>query len=710
MKMLSQIISRKNFSNTLTRNLFTGALMLLLTAGMVLTTSQDAHAQALNVTFTEPAGTQAGTTFTVPIGFNLNVQGLIASDITVTTTRTSGSGDATVSVSGSGKNHTATVTPPSNAAGSVTLTLKANSVQKWLNGPGWVNAPSTAKSSTSISFDTTIATVDFTEPIGTQVGDTFDVPITFSQSVTGFAAADITITTTRTSGAGDATFTLSGSGKDYTATVASPTAAKGTITLEVAADSVTDGTRTGPASKATSSAIAFDTTVPTVSFALSTTTKTSTTFADSITFSKSVTGFDQNDITITTTRTSGTGDATFTLVGSGKLYTLTITVPTAAAGTVTLEIAADSVTDGTRTGPSSKTSFVINFDTKSPTVTFTEPAGTQAGTTFTVPITFSQSVTGFDQNDIKITTTRTSGTGDATLTLSGSGKDYTATVTSPTAAKGNITLEIRKNAALGAGKRSGPVNKVTSSAISFDTTVPTVTYTEPAGTQAAATFDVPITISKSVTGFAASDITVTTTRTSGTGDATVALSGSGTSYTATVTSPTAAKGTITLEVAKDAVTDGTRTGPASKATSSAISFDTTVATVDFTEPAGTQVADTFDVPITISKSVTGFAASDITVTSSTGTASVSLSGSGSSYTATVTSPTAAKGTITLEVAKDAVTDGTRTGPASKATSSAISFDTTVATVDFTEPAGTQVADTFDVPITISKSVTGFADK
>ena len=123
----------------------------------------------------------------------------------------------------------------------------------------------------------------------------------------------------------------------------------------------------------------------------------------------------------------------------------------------------------------------------------------------------------------------------------------------------------------------GPASKATSSAISFDTTVATVSFTEPAGTQTANTFTVPITFSKSVTGFnmlpdpgaGMEDLTVITTLTSGTGDATVSISGSGTSYTATVTSPNTAKGTITLEVAKNAVTDGTRTGPASKATSSA---------------------------------------------------------------------------------------------------------------------------------------------
>ena len=623
----------------------------------------------------------------------------------MTTTRTSGTGDATVSLSGSGTSYTATVTSPTAAKGTITLEVAANAV----TDSNSVTGPASKATSDAMSFDTTVATVDFTEPTGTQVTNTFDVPITFSKSVTGFAAADITITTTRTSGTGNATFTLNGSGTSWTATVTSPTAAKGTITLEVAADSVTDGTRTGPASKATSDAMSFDTTVPKVDFTEPTSTQV-TTFDLPITFSKSVTGFAAADINLNTTRTSGTGDATFTLSGSGKDYKATITVPTNAKGTIRLEVAGGSVTDGTRTGPSQKTdSDAISFDTTPPTVDFTEPTDVQAKN-FSVEITFSKSVTGFTSDDITINTTRTSGTGDATFTLSGSGKVYTATITVPTNAKGTVTLAVAKGAVTD-GTRTGPSQKTDSDAISFDTTPPTVSFTEPEGSQYGNTFTVPITISKSVAEFTASDITVTTTRTSGTGNATVALSGSGSSYTATVTSPTAAKGTITLAVAADSVTDGTRTGPASKATSSAISFDTTVATVDFTEPTVGQ-ATNFDLPITFSKSVTGFAAADITITttrtSGTGDATFTLSGSGKDYTAAITVPTNAKGTVTLAVAADSVTDGTRTGPASKTTSDAISFDTAPPSVTFGEPVGIQYEDTFSVPIAFGKSVTGFA--
>ena len=684
--------------------------------------------------FTEPAGTQYGNTFNVPITFSKVVSGFAASDITVTTTRTSGTGDATVALSGSDSSYTAAVTLPTTAKGTVTLTIAKNSVTdgKIQKDYGVRKGPASDTTSDAISFDTTVPTVTYTEPAGTQYANTFTVPITFSKSVTGFTTvpnltgnADLTVKTTRTSGTGNATVSLSGSGASYTATITSPTAAKGTITLEIAADSVTDGTRTGPASKATSSAISFDTTVTTVSFNEPAGTQYGNTFDVPITFSKSVTGFTASDLTLT----SSTGTASVSLSGSGTSYTATITSPTAAKGTITLEVAKNAVTDGTRTGPASKaTSNAISFDTTVATVSFTEPAGTQYGNTFDVPITFSKSVTGFAASDL----TLTSSTGTASVSLSGSGTSYTATVTSPTAAQGTITLEVAKDAVTD-GTRTGPASKATSTAIAFDTTVATVSFNEPNGVQTSNNFDVGIDFSKSVTGFTASDITLVTTLTSGSGTPSVSLSGSGSAYTATITSLTTAKGTIVLEVAKDAVTDGTRTAPASKAVSAAIAFDTTAPTVTFSEPKGTQTADTFTVGINFSKSVTGFEAGDLTLTTTkTGTpptvdatresgdltltttppqgfgdASFTLSGSGSSYTATVTSPTEAKGTVKFEIAKDAATDGTKQVPKNRQTSKNIAFDTTTPQVTYDEPQGVQIADTFDVGILFSKSVTGF---
>ena len=100
----------KNVS-TFTKNLFTGALMLLLlTAGMVLMTPQDAHAQSVSVSFSEPTGTQTTKTFKARVTLShvasagAGGNGYFSpEDVTVSTTRTEGSGDATVvSVLGSG--------------------------------------------------------------------------------------------------------------------------------------------------------------------------------------------------------------------------------------------------------------------------------------------------------------------------------------------------------------------------------------------------------------------------------------------------------------------------------------------------------------------------------------------------------------------------------------------------------------------------------
>jgi len=138
---IGRMISMRNV-NTLTRNGLTLALMLLLlTAGMMLMTPQDALAQSVTVNFTEPTGTQTTKTFKVPVTLShvasagSGGNGTFApEDVTVTTTRTEGSGDATVvAVTGSGKDYDVEIKPPGNAKGSITFTVKANSIGAFIN-------------------------------------------------------------------------------------------------------------------------------------------------------------------------------------------------------------------------------------------------------------------------------------------------------------------------------------------------------------------------------------------------------------------------------------------------------------------------------------------------------------------------------------------------------------------------------------------------
>ena len=233
--------------NTLTRNGLTLVLLfILLTAGMMLMTPQDAHAQSISVSFTEPTGTQTTKTFLVSVtsshvssGGPGNKGEFTVEDVTLTTVQGS-QGSTVVAIHGTGKNFNVEIRPPGNATGNITLTIKANSIGSQDPNHGYIEGPSSAVTSNSISFDTTnLLMVDFTEPEDTQTGSTFTVPIDFSHTVTGFAASDITATTTRTSGTGDATVSLSGSGSSYTATVTPPSNAVGNVTLTIAKDAVT---------------------------------------------------------------------------------------------------------------------------------------------------------------------------------------------------------------------------------------------------------------------------------------------------------------------------------------------------------------------------------------------------------------------------------------------------------------------------------------
>ena len=507
---------------------------------------------------------------------------------------------------------------------------------------GTRTGPASKAVSAAIAFDTTAPTVTFSEPQGTQTADTFTVGINFSKSVTGFEAGDLTITTTRTDGSGDASFTLSGSGDTYTATVTSPTEAKGTVKLEIAKNAASDGTKQVPKTKQASKNIPFDTTVPTVSFTEPNGTQFKDTFTVPITFSKSVTGFETDDITLGIKHRSGSGTASFTLSGSGTSYTATVTPPTNASGSITLTVADNAVTDGTRTGPKAKrTSRNIIFDTTWPTVKFNEPFGVQKTTTIDVGIVFSSSVTGFTAGDMIAKMIRSDGATtlphiaqeaeygvNQSVSLSGKGANYTATVNVPLNATGSVYLVIAPTAATGVLgiNRTVPATSQSSEEILFNTKLAELAFTEPSGTQLANTFDVGITFSKSVMGFETSDIKLITSREdSNGGSVSAALTGSGKDYTAKLTVPANAKGTVQVRVLANSVNDDLSDLPKSPQVSESIAFDTTPPAVSFTAPSTTQKS-AFDVGITFSKSVTGFEVGDITLTTTTGNCDIHFGG------------------------------------------------------------------------------------
>ncbi|MFA6014096.1 MAG: Ig-like domain-containing protein [Gallionellaceae bacterium] len=184
--------------------------------------------------------------------------------------------------------------------------------------------------------DTTAPTVAITSNLSTvKAGQTATITFTFSEVPTGFAAGDITTTNGTLSGlAVDANNT-----KVYTATF-TPTAnmASGNSSITVVANSYTDAAGNNGVA-GTTPTINIDTVAPTVTITDDTAGSAKGAVTYTFTFSEAVTGFDATDVTIS----AGT-KGTFTTLDSSH-YTLVVTPPVTASGTLTVDVAVGAASD-----------------------------------------------------------------------------------------------------------------------------------------------------------------------------------------------------------------------------------------------------------------------------------------------------------------------------------------------------------------------------
>ena len=589
----------------------------------------------------------------VTITFSESVTGLVVGDITVT--------NGTVgSFTGSGTTYNASITP--TAAGLVTVSVPANkAVDAATNS-------NTASNTLSRTYDNIQPTVVITS-IATDPTNASPIPftITFSESVTGFAVGDITVTN-GTAGS------FTGSGATYTASI-TPSAA-GLVTISVPVNVAVDAaTNSNTASNTLSKT--YDNARPTVVITSTTTDPTNASpIPVTITFSESVTGFAVGDITVT----NGTAGS---FTGSGATYTASIT-PTA-AGLLTVSVPANVAVDATTNSNTASNTLSRTYDNVQPTVVITSTATDPTNASpIPVTITFSGSVTGFIADDITVN--------NGTIgSFTGSGTTYTTSIT-PSAA-GLVTISVPANVAVDAATNSNTASNTLSR--TYDNIQPTVVITSTATDPTnASPIPVTITFSGSVTGFIADDITVN--------NGTIgSFTGSGTTYTTSIT-PSAA-GLVTISVpANVAVDAATNSNTASNTLSR--TYDNIQPTVVITSIA-TDPTNASPIPFTItfSESVTGFAVGDITVTN--GTAG-SFTGSGTTYAASIT-PTAA-GLLTVSVpANKAVDAATNSNTASNTLSK--TYDNVRPTVVITSTA-TDPTNSSPIPVTITfnESVTGFA--
>ena len=431
-----------------------------------------------------------------------------------------------------------------------------------------------------------------------------------------------------------------------------------------------------------------DTTAPSVTVSAPSGTQNGA-FDATITFTESVSGFTQSEVSLRGSAASITG---WRANSGNTVYTATIT-PTA-SGTVMIGVAANVATDAANnqnTAATSKT-VTVSVDTTAPGVTVSVPSGTQNGA-FSVTITFTESVSNFVQSDVSLSGSAAS----ITSWRANSGNIvYTATIT-PTAS-GTVTIGVAANVATDAA--NNPNTAATSQTVSVDVDKPSVTIGVPSGVQNGA-FDATITFSETVSGFVGSDVSLSGSAASITSWR--ANSGN-TVYTATIT-PTAS-GTVTIGVAANVATDAANNqNTAATSKSVTVSVDTTAPGVTVSVPSGTQNG-AFSVTITFTESVSNFVQSEVSLSGSAASITSWRANSDNTiYTATIT-PTAS-GTVTIGVAANVATDAANNqNTAAMSKSVTVSVDTTAPGVTVSVPSGVQNG-AFNATITFTESVSGF---
>ncbi|MCL1093340.1 Ig-like domain-containing protein [Shewanella kaireitica] len=578
--------------------------------------------------------------FTATFSFSEAVTDFISADISVSNATLS-------SFSGSGASYSALITP--TAAGSVTVDVAADVAKDSADNGN------TAAAQLSVTYDASQPSVVISGASG-NINAAFTANFTFSEVVTGFVMGDIS--------ASNASVTnFLGSGTTYTALI-TPTAA-GSVTVDVAAGVAKDVADNGNTA-ATQLSVTYDASQPSVAIS-GASGNINAAFTATFSFSEAVTGFTSADILVS--------NATVTnFTGSGTTYTALIT-PTA-AGSVTVDVAADVAKDVAGNGNTAATQLSVTYDASQPSVAISGASG-NINAAFTATFSFSEAVTGFTSADISVS--------NATLSsFSGSGASYSALIT-PTAA-GSVTVDVAADVAKDSADNGNTA--ATQLSVIYDASQPSVAISGASGNINAA-FTATFTFSESVTGFDSADISVSNATLS-------SFSGSGASYSALIT-PTAA-GSVTVDVAADVAKDVADNGNTA-ATQLSVTYDASQPSVVISGASG-NINAAFTSTFTFSESVTGFDSADISVSNASVT---NFAGSGTTYTALIT-PTAA-GSLTIDIAADVAVDSADNGNTAADAFSVI-YDDTPPTVIINGATG-DINSAFTANLIFSEEVEGF---
>ncbi|MVW90252.1 glycosyl hydrolase, partial [Pseudomonas sp. PB101] len=559
-----------------------------------------------------------GETTLVTITFNEAVTGLTTADLTVANGTLSG-----LSSSDGGITWTATFTPTTSITDTSNVITLDNSGIADLAG----NVGSGTTDSNNYAVDTLrpTATIVLADPT-LSAGETTLVTITFSEPVSGFSNADLSVPNGTLSAVSS-----SDGGITWTAIFTPNSSVNDTSNL-ITLDNTGIADLAGNAGTGTTNSANFtiDTVLPTATIVVADNAlNVGETSLVTITFSEAVTGFTNADLTID----NGTLSALSSSDG-GITWTATLTPLVAITDTSNLIRLDNSGVQDAAGNAGSGTTDSNNYaiDSQRPTATIVmADTDLRPGETTLVTITFSEAVSGLDSADLSVANGTLSG-----LSSSDGGLTWTATFT-PTAAVTDTSNLISLNNAGVTDAAGNAGSGVTDSAnYLVQTSVPSASIViADTALKAGETTLVTITFSEAVNGFSNADLTIANGTLSN-----VSSSDGGITWTAAFTptsNVTDASNLITLDNSGVANLSG-NTG-AGTTDSNNFAIDTALPTATIVV-ADTQlgIGETTTVTITFSEAVSGFDVSDISVANGA-LSNLSSRDGGVTWTATFT-PTA----------------------------------------------------------------------
>jgi VCBS repeat-containing protein len=425
---------------------------------------------------------KAGESATLTVTFSEPVTGFINTDLTVQ----GGNVGALSSLDG-GKTWTGTFTPLGNTEATGQTVSLTGAFTDVAGNPGDTTAQSTPF---AVDSKAPTATVSVNKT-SLKAGENALVNISFSEAVTGFNNADLTVQ----GGTLSALNTTDG-GLNWTATF-TPTASVELATNAVSlANTYTD--QAGNAGTIANSAnYSIDSRIPSATIALSSSSiKAGDTPSVTITFSEAVTGFAASDLTVQ-------GGTLSNLTQNGLVWTGTFNPGTDVQDVGQQISITGDYSDAVGNAGQSSASATYVVDTRAPSATIALDKSTiKAGDTAAVTITFNEVVSGFSNADLTVQ----GGTLSAVASADG-GTTWTATFTPAagvTSATNAISLATTYTDLIGnTGQLAASANYV------VDTQAPTATIALSSNSvKAGDTPTVTVTFNEAVTGFTNADLSV----------------------------------------------------------------------------------------------------------------------------------------------------------------------------------------------------------